>query len=380
MVKPGLLDFARQKKGPVLLVIFVLFWAAILICIAKFGWVATWGMLHIPTIYPPFADMRTIQGALASIAAGYDPQIHNPGDPWGRVMNYPGVWIDIARIFRLGDEASFLFFVVTCIFGYLYSCYTLLKNSPSVYLLLAMMSGASLWTVERGNNDLVVFSLMAAALHLRWDKVKSLIVLLAVMLKIYPVFAVYGIFRRNIKLLVVTTVLAAIYLILNLNEMMLAKSGNTASGDFVYGVQLDAAGLAGLFLVLVLSGFVLGKTGIAAKLFANSSGEYEKELFIVGGSLFVATFVLSINWDYRLIFLLFCLPYLRLLKSKLLLHAASVSVLLSMNVLLMVNLGQAGIIANHMCKFFLFAVIFVALNHELSARSLLDNSGEQIAR
>jgi hypothetical protein len=377
MANPGLLDFVQQKKKSVLLAIFILFWAAILIGVAKAGWVTAWGMLHIPAMYPPFADMRSIQGALHSISAGYDPQINNPGDPWGRVMNYPGVWIVVAKVFRFGNEISFMTFVSVFILGYLFSCYMLLKKSPSVYLLLAMLSGASLMAVERGNNDLVVFSLMAAALHLRWNKIRSVIVLLAVILKIYPVFAVYGFFRSNFKLLVLTTTLAVIYLTLNLGEMISIKSGNTATGGFAYGIQLNGLLMAALLVVLVVASYILWKTDVAGKVFANQSGEYEKELFIVGGSLFVATFVLSINWDYRLVFLLFCLPYFLSLKNKFVLHAASVSVLLAMNVLLMVNLGQVGIIVNQLCKFFLFAVIFVALSHELSSGTLLAKSGEQ---
>lgn len=349
---------------------FLLLCTIIAFYVAYAGWVITWAMLRVPTMYPPFADMRTVQGALASISAGYNPQIYNPGDPWGRVMNYPSVWIDIARIFRFGNETSFILFVSTCIFGYLYSCYTLLKKSPSVYSLLAMFSGASLLAVERGNNDLVIFFLMAVALHLRWDWVRSIIVLLAVVLKAYPVFPIYGFFRRNIKLLIVTTMLAAIYLMLNLNEMMLVKSGNTASGNLAYGVHLDAIQMVGLLLILVISTFLFGKTGVAGKLFANGCGEYERELFIVGGSIFVSTFILSMNWDYRLIFLLFCLPYFQLLKNKLVQHVSSVSVLLSMNVLLMSTLGQFAIKASQMSKFFLFVVIFVALSYELSSRAL----------
>jgi hypothetical protein len=368
MAKLNVLDLAQQKKGPILLGILILFWAVLLVCIVTAGWGTTWGMLRLPTMYPPFADMRSVQGALLSIAAGYNPQIYNPGDPWGRVMNYPGIWVDIARVFRFGNETSFMIFVSAFVFGYLYSCYTLLKKSPSVYLLLAMLSGASLLAVERGNNDLVIFSLMAAALHLHRDKIKSTIVLLAVILKIYPVFVVYGFFRRNTRLLVATTILASIYLAMNLKEMMLAKSGNTASGFLAYGVQLNAVMMAGLLLILVLASYALAKTGVAGKVFANRSEDYQREMFIVGGSLYIATFVLSINWDYRLIFLLFCLPYFQSFKNRLVLHASSVSVLLAMNVLLMVNLGPYAIIANQLFKFFLFAVVFVALSHELSSR------------
>jgi hypothetical protein len=337
-------------------------------------------MLRVPTMYPPFADMRTIQGALSSISAGFNPQLYNPGDPWRRVMNYPGIWIDIARIFRLGNETGFLAFVSACILGYLYSCYTLLKKSPSVYSLLAMLSGASLLAVERGNNDIVIFSLLAVALHLRRDWIRSIIVLLAVVLKVYPVFSIYGFFQKNIKLLMLTTLLSAIYLILNLNEMILIKSGNTAFGFLAYGVHLDAVKMVGLLLILVFSSFLFWKTGAAAKWFANGSDEYARDLFIVGGSIFVATFILSMNWDYRLIFLIFCLPYFQSLNNKLVKHVCSVSVLLSMNVLLMHSFGRPAINASKMSQFFLFAAIFVALSYELSLRTLFAKSVGQVAK
>jgi len=330
-------------------------------------------------MYPPFADMRTIQGALSSISAGYNPQIYDPGDPWKRVMNYPSVWIAIARIFRFGNETSFLSFVSACILGYLYSCYTLLKKSPSVYLLLAMFSGASLLAVERGNNDIVIFSLMAVALHLRGDWIRSIIVLLAVVLKVYPVFSIYGFFQRNIKLFMLTAMLSVIYLILDMNEMILIKSGNTAFGYLAYGVHLDAIHMVGLLFILVLSSLLFWKTGVAAKLFANGSGEYEREMFVVGGSIFVATFILSMNWDYRLIFLIFCLPYFQLLNNKIVKHACSVGVLLSMNVLLMRNFGRYAINADKMSQFFLFAAVFVALSYELSLSTIFAKDVGQAA-
>ena len=295
-------------------------------------------------------------------------------------MNYPGIWIDIAKSFRLGNETAFLSFVSVCILGYLYSCYTLLKKSPSVYSLLAMISGASLLAVERGNNDIVIFSLMAVALHLRRDWMRSIVVLLAVVLKVYPVFSIYGFFQRNIKLLVLTALLSAIYLICNLNEMILIKSGNTAFGFLAYGVHLDTIKTVGLLLVLVFSSYLFWKTGVAAKWFANGNDEYARELFIVGGSIFVATFILSMNWDYRLIFLIFCLPYFQSLNNRLVKHVSSVSVLLSMNVLLMHSFGRLAINASKISQFFLFAVIFVALSYELSLRTLFTKGVGQVAK
>ena len=81
------------------------------------------------------------------------------------------------------------------------------------------------------------------------------------------------------------------------------------------------------------------------------------------------------NWDYRLIFLIFCLPYFQLLNNKLVKHVYSVSVLLSMNVLLMHTFGRFAVNASKMSQFFLFVVVFVALSYELSTRALFMDKG-----
>jgi hypothetical protein len=86
------------------------------------------------------------------------------------------------------------------------------------------------------------------------------------------------------------------------------------------------------------------------------------------------------NWDYRLIFLIFCLPYFQLLNNKLVKHVCSVSVLLSMNVLLMHAFGRHAVNADKMSQFFLFAVIFVALSYELSLRTFFAKGVGQAAK
>lgn len=368
----------NMRTKSVLLILFLLCWSTIALCIAYYGWSITWETLFIPSGSQPFADMRSIQGALFSVSTGHNPQVDNPGDPWGRVMNYPSVWIDIAKFLGFENETNFMLFVSGCMLGYLYSCYTLLQKFPSVYMLLAMLSGACLLAVERGNNDLVVFSLIVAASHIRLDWVRSFIVLSAIILKIYPIFSIYGFFQKNIKVLAVTAMLAAIYMMVNYDEMLLIKSGNTASGYFTYGIHLDAILTVGLLSILILLIILLIKSGIADGLLINKCSEYERELFIIGGSIFVSTFVLAENWDYRLVFLLLCLPYIQSLKNKFILHITSVCVLFSMNVLLMDISGPFMDILGpfidttiEMSKFYLFVAISIAVTHELSSRTFI---------
>ncbi len=108
--------------------IFIFFWLAILVSILLYGWTFVWEKLLIPTMSPPFADMRTVQGALTSTANGFNPQLENPGDPWQRRMNYPSVWIWIAKALSLQHESNYLIvvFIIICLF--LFCCIILLSK------------------------------------------------------------------------------------------------------------------------------------------------------------------------------------------------------------------------------------------------------------
>jgi hypothetical protein len=48
--------------------------------VVYFGWVRTWSSVYVPSMYPPFADMRVIQGAVRSVERGYcshNKSVHN---------------------------------------------------------------------------------------------------------------------------------------------------------------------------------------------------------------------------------------------------------------------------------------------------------------
>jgi len=64
-----------QRRAPFFLYVAVT--VTIAGCVVYFGWVRTWSSVYVPTMYPPFADMRVIQGAVRSVERGYDPRIAN---------------------------------------------------------------------------------------------------------------------------------------------------------------------------------------------------------------------------------------------------------------------------------------------------------------
>ena len=111
-------------------------------------------------MYPPFADMRAIQGAVISVEHGYEPRTTNLGDPWRRSFNYPTLWIAIGKVLNFTDERWFMTICSTLVLCFIGLCAVLIFRYPSFGLLASLVSTSTLLAVERGNIDLVIFCLL----------------------------------------------------------------------------------------------------------------------------------------------------------------------------------------------------------------------------
>jgi hypothetical protein len=86
--------------------------------------------------------------------------------------------------------------------------------------------------------------------------------------------------------------------------------------------------------------------------------EARRRLFYAGAFVFLGTFVLGSNWDYRLAFLLFCMPLLVTLESAWFRRALLAVLLLSLNhSALGTWLGMAGYAVNELAKGVLFVLM-----------------------
>jgi hypothetical protein len=152
------------------------------------GWTAGFVWFGVPAMEPPFADLRTISGAVSSVASGLDPRLENPGDPWGRAFNYPVVWIWLFRaLAQLGNPVAItgLFQAVLLLALGL----RLADREAGPVVLHCAASPVMLLLVERGNND--GFILLLTLAGLRWSGIGAGMALgLAAGLKLYPIVAV----------------------------------------------------------------------------------------------------------------------------------------------------------------------------------------------
>jgi hypothetical protein len=184
-------------------------------------------------------------------------------------------------------------------------------------LLVLAFSGASMLAVERGNNDLLIFFLVY------WTVIASRslgapLCLAAVALKIYPVFALTSFIKDKWLALLLGAISVGLLASMS-SELFLIKAATPVSADLSYGASSAALAVedrAGIHLDawvvgMILSGAAIGGAIVASRapifISTNDSELYER-LFLAGAGIYLGTFLLASNFDYRLIFLQLCVP------------------------------------------------------------------------
>ena len=336
-------------------------------CVAYFGWVRTWSSVYVPTMHPPFADMRVIQGAIRSVEYGYDPRVANLGDPWRRPFNYPMLWLAIGKMLNFTNEHWFIAVCTALVFCFVSFCAFLIFRFPSFGLLASLVSTSTLLGMERGNIDLAVYCLLfAAALWIprRWSPVP---LLLATLLKVYPVFALSGMFIKRQFILFAASLATAVAIFAYLwDQLADIRSTTPVSCGSSYGVPSVTDCFTrlgwpfwGLRVLLATTGFA---TLTLAYYFSKSDAVRPKQdhafdLMLMGAAIYVGTFILSSNWDYRLIFLILCIPFLQRRPFPFA-GAIIVVILVAMNEALVTYwLRLPGLIVVKLAKNAIFAVL-----------------------
>lgn len=198
------------------------------------GWARTWSALQVPAMMPIFADMRVIQAATELSRHGIDPQTHSLEPISVFPMNYPSIWIGIGEVLNLPAESHFLVVCALVLLSFVGVGCFLLYRFPSYGLLACLLSTATLLGMERGNCDLVVFCLVFAfviALPRNWSLVP---LLLAIALKLYPVFAIAGyLIGRRYRILLFAVAAASVVFILYRHELAGIRAVTLQGSSFV---------------------------------------------------------------------------------------------------------------------------------------------------
>ncbi|MEM9908143.1 MAG: hypothetical protein AAF921_24300 [Cyanobacteria bacterium P01_D01_bin.44] len=300
-------------------------------------------LFNVKTMYPAFADLRVLTSGFECARLGHDVTLDNPCDPWGRPSPYPRLWWSLAS---LGIDQSHTIAIgiamAVILYGLIFLFIGKLNWVQGLFYGLFLCSPTAMLMVERGNNDILIFYLFLGAIALlgaRQYIVRLLgygLIYFSMMLKLFPIFGLVVILQERRRQFWLTALIVgiavALYLSLAGAEIDAISSISRAaesSPKFTYGpkillLQLQQSQhlVRGLFNVF---GFLLLLPGVIT-LIRNTHPKLCKapdldqgpyvSAFRLGASIFMATSLVSVSWDYRLFFILLTLPQLFELIAK----------------------------------------------------------------
>ncbi len=302
-----------------------------------------WQMLHVPALSPLFADTRTITHSIDCLFSGQDPYTVRTFDPWNRTFNYPPIWLGLRYLgvtSRSTDTLGILFATMTAIT--LLLLFRARTWIGALVILFAVPSSAILFAVERGNTDQVIFFLLVLGLFLI-DRItpglkpslKSALIVLLTILKIFPVVAV-AVLVRNRKGAFIAMLAAALSiaaLLITCGHRIPQVFANTPQEVFVSFGALPF--FVGIFTptshsllsmvqhhpkAISLGALILASLSVLAGVsFRKQLDELLPPLdfddtrgciAVAGLAIFCIAFLRGSSYDYRLIFLLGAIAYL----------------------------------------------------------------------
>lgn len=292
------------------------------------------GPIHYdPPLYP-FLDMHGRLAHMEMHAKGWDVyEARNPIDPLHRVNNKPRITLVFGQ---LGLSTQHLvpvsvFFITT----FLIAVLRLIRpwSWPTCLVGLAcVLSPPVLLLIERANDDIILFSCLAPLPFLlasrnRWLWIGALgIIFLVTPVKFYPIAVLSAFLYRpgsryaGLAFFLTGVSFALAYVAINVTELV-KLSGRVPSpnGYLTFGAEtlfrdlgMETAGV--LFPVIALTCLILVCLWIVFRDSKGSAlqttGHYSEYAFLIGIAVLTFCFFLNSNWDYRMAYFLFAVPFI----------------------------------------------------------------------
>lgn len=333
-----LLGAGAATDGRIAVVAALAVYLAVVAGVRALGGVDLWPWLGVPSGPSTFFDARNVMAALECRRMGLDPLIENPCDPWGRPVVYPRTWL-LLRFLGLDQSDTTMVAVVAILLfigAYLWVLGRLTLGEGAL-AALAICSPAAMLAVERANMDLVVFAILVAAIA-AWARpgyvrtvASPALVLLAALAKVYPVFGLAGFLASRERRPMLTAVgCGAIFLVWAVvtRDDLIALAERAPQGEYYsYGARIL---LSRAFRLIAPGGWEGGQTttqviaalpiallGLASWIWvrrrivvADHNLGARTLAFHIGALVYLGTFLIGNNFDYRLVFVLLTLPQL----------------------------------------------------------------------
>lgn len=370
------------KKNFIIYSFFILIFFLIL-SITINGWLITWNYLRLPSILPAHFDLRFYQYPALSIERGLNP-LFATGEFWAKGLpeNWQGISKYYLPAFKLSyflnfhKETYFLLFANLIIINFIICIYKLINlKKNSFWILILFFSGSTLLGIERTNNDLIIFCL------LYWAAIfpnifGSIFILIATYIEFWPMAAGIAYIKKRIKILLLFGLLI---FILYFYKDIMSESGYVIVNDwYSFGAKSTSITIEryffikinhiyiSIFLILLSLLTLIKKFKLLNPEFKKNPNNLYERLFLIGSALYCGLFITQSNYDYKLILIIFCAPYISLLKNKFSKYLILISMILSSNSNILTNYkfwtGKGiGVILNVTSKNILFILLLSLL-------------------
>ena len=342
----------------------------IVLAIALKGWMVTWHALIIPSLLPPHFDLRFYQYPAMAISLGENP-LFAAHEMWKTpyfLQHGTNIYFlpafKFAYFLNLHKEIYFLGFAILVIFFYIICVSSLLNiKKNSFWILILFFSNASLFAIERTNNDLIIFFLIYySAMFPNFIGVS--LTMLATYIEFWPIVSGIGFIKKKIKILFL--ICSVIFILIFYKAMFNAEpmmveyfsfGAKSLSVTIKRAFNLDVNYLTIVvfliiitFLTLIISGFKLEHK--------KKPDDFVERLFLIGATLYISLFISASNFDYKLIVLLFCVPYLSLFKNILVKWFILLTIIIASNYSVMYeSLAYSGHYINIISKILIFIIL-----------------------
>ena len=287
---------------------------------------------------PPFGDAHGITSAMACERQGIETYLGNPCHYKLVSFVYPPIWKLLALLPIDGSWTVPLALSLIAAFAVaLYFLPLAQSRRGQVLAALAVLSPATLMAADYGNNDMLVFAVIVAAIAaLGWRPgLGYALLLLAGLLKYFPFAALgwAGGERPRVTAWVAAALAGVLILFVWLAGMQLplslASMVTMSAGSYVFGIKdlpimagelglVNGPGALAIRLAVTAVLLVIGwqratRFALAGVRAAMSAAEWR--FLIVGSLVLLGAYIGNQNLVYRMIFVLLLLPGLDALRA-----------------------------------------------------------------
>ena len=321
-------DFRIIPFGIVLVYIFILFFSEF--HLGSYAVIGSYFRIHP---IPYFVDLKILLCGIDAIREGADPYtvICYQGSPF---FNYPYIW-GFLSFFPFITTSNLIYIglgLALILFSVLYFYIGKINFFGAIVYTFLFVSPAIMLGVERGNCDLIIFILLLIPIFNKNNIVLfSFIVLITSFLKLFPIGSIFCILnnvnnrvKKSLWSFVSVILIFLMYLILmKENIIMVSQKTPRPYGGVSFGIGEIPSMFINyfknypslkvfifiIFIVLFLFTFIIFYHIVQKKIKTPLVDSGSKGIsYLIGSGIFITTYLIGYNWEYRLIFLLFTIP------------------------------------------------------------------------